>query len=284
MPIRGGTTSVHDRTITDCVSELLDRDAPVTVMGLPPAMLVELTVGTFAEPPVGHGVETPIVVIGELDTLSALDETFGGGHQAAELARRGLVEYRVSDSLPVSGPVVVGSDSVVSVIGFERSYGLVETDGNRLTSLGSDRAASARQSSDQFEFGDRPDWRTVTTDLQTRTDAETLRTFLEVLGIRRQAAAPRTLDVPTIALLAGACTNAPQKGIAAWCERCDVAAASTVSNRKSTLAASDIVTTTRAPPDGVGAPVHELVYADEHLAERSIEDVYAVAADVLTGS
>jgi hypothetical protein len=283
MPIRAAARTVEDRTVADRVRALLARGGPVTVLAPPPGLLRELTVGVFRDPPVGADPTPPIRVVAADDDLTALSETFGAGHKATELADRDIVDYRGADSVPVAGPLLVGPGRVVSVVGFERRYGFVEGD-DALASLGSDRAERAFEAATRWAFEDRSGWRQVTTALAERTDDATLRTFLDALAVRRYAPAERSLDVVSLAILAGARTRAPQKAIADWCTACDIAAASTVSNRKSTLAEHGLVTTTRAPPDGVGAPVQELALADEYLAERPIEEVYDAVADVLTAA
>ena len=283
MPLGPAAESVHDRTIADWVRELLGRERPVTVLGPSAELLAAVTVGIFEDPPVGADTRPPVVVA-ERGTLETIDDTFGVAHRVSELADRGLVEFRVGEAARKAGPLLAGSGRVVTVVDFERSYGLVEVEDDRLRSLGRDRAARARESAARYEFDDRPEWRTVTTTLQERTNRETLEELLDGLAARRAAPAGRTLDVPTVALLAGARTEAPQKGIAQWCESCDIAAASTVSNRKSALAEHGLVTTKRAPPDGVGAPVHRLTVGDAYLAEQSMSTAYDIVADLFDGT
>lgn len=284
MPIRAAVRPIDDEGISGVVRDLLPRGGPVTVLAPTPGLLCELTVGVFEDPPVGADATPPIRVVADADALGALSETFGAGHKAAELAERGVVGYRVTASNPVVGPLLVGPNRAVSVVAFDRRYGFVEVDDDRLASLGNERAGRAYADASEYEFPDRPAWRRVTTAFADRTDDLTLRTFLDLLAVRRRARAERTLGVVTTALLAAARTETAQKAVADWCVACDLAAESTVSNRKSTLADHGLVTTARAPPNGVGAPVKRLTLADEYLESRPVEEVYDAVADVLTAT
>lgn len=280
MPIRKGGRSVHDSSLAEYLDRVLTAAPPVYVLQPPPGLLVELTTGTFADPPVTSPVENPVRVVADADLLGQLFDTFRAGHQAAELTDRDLIAYRSAASTPLSGPLIVTEADVATVVSFGQTYGVFEGERPELSTLGFDRAREVWTDAEP-ESADRPAWRSVSVSLSNNTAPETLETFTALLDARRGATPDETIDVPTVAVLAGAATGALQKNIAAWCSDHSVAAESTVSNRKNDLVEAGIVSTRRDPQGGVGAPVHRLALADEHLESLPPAELYEVAVDVL---
>jgi hypothetical protein len=278
-PIREAAVPAGERAFGERVVALAESNPPVYVLAPLPALSVAATRAVFDSPPVASPVDAPVRMVTTPAVLDRLYDTFRAGHQAAELADRGVVDYRAVESLPVSGPLVVAGDTVEAVVSFGRSYGHFDPSRANLASLGCERAATLYERSDPV-VADRPAWRTVTTGLAERATPETLSALTDLLDARRAAPADRTVDVATVAVVAGARAEARQKAVAAWCAEQSVAAASTVSGRKSTLVERDVV---EASPDrdGVGAPVHRLTLADDYLAAASTEDLYDVVASVL---
>lgn len=281
MPVGAGLTSAGEQSFAARVRAVRPTGRPVYVLAPPPALLAELTIATFRDPPVTASVGDPIRVVATPETLDSLFEAFRPGHQAAELHSRDLLTYRTADSVPLSGPLVVAGDTAATVVSFGRTYGLFDADSASLASLGTERAAALWERADPVDPPERPEWRAVTVSLADRTSQETLAAFVELLDARREAPPAETLDLPTLAVLAGSASQSLQKAVVAWCESQSVAAASTVSTRKSALEAGGIVTVTRDPPDGVGAPGHRLMLADDHLAALSPAELYDVAASVI---
>lgn len=281
MPIRQATQSLGSETLPGYVDSLLGRDSQVTVLAPPPALLVTLTTGTYRDPPVDARTAPPIRVVARPDVLDALAETFQVGHQAAELADRDLIGYRALASVPVSGPLVVADGRVASVVSFEGTYTLIEGDRSPLVSVGTDHAAALWERAEPALDTDVPEWREMTVSLTAVTSRETALAFGDLLAARRIAAPDRTLDVPTLAVLAGACTGARQKDVADWCTRRSIAAASTVSARKRRLDEHGLVTTEPIQQATVGAPVHRFTFADDHLSGLDRDRQYEIVADVL---
>jgi hypothetical protein len=277
MPIREGASSVHEQTAGE---QILSLDPPVYVVAPSPAMLVEATTATFQDPPVTASVDTPLRIVTTPEQMTALSETFRAGHQAAELAAQRVVGFRTKASLPVDSPVIVGPGHVSTVVSFGQSYGLFDSVHAGVESLARERATAVWDEATAATV-DRPAWRTVTVDLEDRTCPRTRQTFVGLLDARRDAPCDRTLDVPTLAVLAGAVTGALQKAIADWCQSQSVAAASTVSTRKSVLCERGLVAVRPDPQDSVGAPVHRLTLADEHLDGLSPAELYDVVVDVV---
>lgn len=282
MPIRQAARSLDGQPIAEYVDSL-PGEAPVTVLAPSPGVLADLTAGTYADPPVS-GSSTPAVrVVARTETLFALYETFQTGHQACELADREVVGYRALESVPLAGPVVVAPDHVASVVVFEDSYALVGTDRTDLAAVGVDRARTLWDRAEALDHPALPTWREVTLSLTEATGRETARTFDRLLAARRRATQARTLDVPTVAVLAGAATGARQRDLADWADRQSLAAASTLSTRKQTLEARGLVTTTPVSDASVGAPVHRLDVADEYVRGLTAEEFYEVAEELLAG-
>lgn len=282
MGIRESIQNASGRPFGAHLESLLDDRAPVYVLAPPPGLLVELTTATFRNPPLGATAEPPLRILADREQLSALFDTFEASHKAAELIAQSLVTYRAIDEAPVSAPLVVAEAYAATVVVFGQTYGIFETDRSNLASLSRDRIDDCWTAGTPVSPPDRPEWRTVTTALAEHTSEETLSVFRSLLDARRAAPEPETLDVVTIAVLAGARTQTLQRDVARWCTDQSVAAASTVSIRKSDLADRGIVSNTRDPPDGVGAPVKRLMLADDHLAASSVENLYDVVATVMT--
>jgi len=278
-PIREAAVPAGEHAFGERVVALAERQPPVYVLAPSPALAVAATRAVFASPPVPASVDHPVRVVTRPAVLDRLYDTFRAGHQAAELTDRAVVGYRAVESLPVSGPLVVAADNVEAVVSFGRSYGHFEPRRSNLASMGRDRASTLYDRADPV-VADRPAWRAVTTALVERTARETLSALTDLLDARRAAPADRTVDVATVAVVAGARTGARQKAVASWCAEQAVAAASTVSQRKSTLVDRGLVESS-PDPDGVGAPVHRLRLADEHLAAAPTADLYDVVASVL---
>jgi hypothetical protein len=281
VTIDAGATPTGSRTFPDALRRSLYAGPPVYVLSPPPALLAESVLALFADPPVDTAVEPPVRVVTTPSVRAECLDTFRVGQQAAELVDSGLLGFRTAETLPVSGPLVVGEDGATTAVTFGDAYALFDAADRGVARVGRDRAREAYEAATPLSVPDRPRWRAVASDLRDRSDEATLSALVALLDARRSAPAARTLDVPTVALLAGAGTTASQKAIARWCVEHDVAAKSTVSTRKQRLVERGLLET--VPVAGsVGAPVHRLAFADDHLRALSPAERYAVAADVLT--
>jgi len=283
VTIDAGATPTGTRTFSDAVRQSLDADPPVYVLSPPPALLAESVLALFGDPPVDTAVERPVRVVTTPSVRADCLDTFRVGQQAAELVDMGVLGLRTVETLPVSGPLVVGREQATTAVTVDDAYALFDAADRGVARVGRETAREVYEAATPLSVPDRPRWRAVASDLRDRTDAATLSALVALLDARRTAPAARTLDVPTVALLAGAGTTASQKAIARWCVEHDVAAESTVSERKQRLVERGLLET--VPVAGsVGAPVHRLAFADEHLRALSPADRYAVAADVLTAA
>ncbi|MFA1611487.1 transcriptional regulator TbsP [Halobellus rubicundus] len=254
-------------------SSLRAASGPVYVIGPSDAVvesLVEFAVGADAPPELR-------VLAGESQLKSVMGDFLVASH-ASDLVASGSLDLR-STAEGTSNTLLVTESSVVAVVAAGDSVAGLTTDDESFVESAHEAYRERFEDAEAFRLRT-PALSEVRSSLEDDLGGDVRDEFDGVLDSLQSVDGADGIDEVTISLLVAARNEVLLYDVSKWGEDVGIASKATFSRTKSDLEERGLIETEKVPID-VGRPRLRLRLADERLADADLDELAAVARDLL---